>query len=127
MKRITNISWWAYLTFQREYKIGIASSTRSRNSKVDKAIKGKVVVLSSRRLPAAYMIEQRLHKLFGGSRFTIKGKRGGGLTEWFYLNPWEYGVLELWLTYFEYLPQIRLCLAFLLVLFLSWINSIIYL
>lgn len=101
MKRTSGRSWYAILTFQGEYKIGISKSTKSRNKAIDKAIKGDVIVLSKRKLLNAYQIEQRLHRLFGDSRFKMSGGRAGGLTEWFYMNPAEYWFLELWLTYYK--------------------------
>jgi len=114
MKRISGQSWYAILTFQGEYKIGISKSTKTRNKAIDKAIKGKVAVLSKRKMLKAYQIEQKLHRLFGDSRFRMSGGRAGGLTEWFYMNPAEYAFLELWLTYYDH--KLKIDIAFIIIL-----------
>lgn len=117
MKRITKRSWYAKLTMQSEYKIGIAKNTKRRNATVNKAIKGKVVVMSMRTVFFAYKKEQRLHRLFADSRFRIRGGKGGGVTEWFHLNLFEYLILELWLLWYANRPYFFLGLFILILLF----------
>lgn len=48
MKRTTNVSWYAWLTFQREYKIGVTNTLARRNREINNDIKGNVELLSSR-------------------------------------------------------------------------------
>ena len=104
MKRITRRSWYARFTFQSEYKIGIAKNTVRRNKTINKAVRGRVVIMSRRPVLFAYNKEQRLHRLFADTRFTMKGGKGGGLTEWFYLSFPEYLILECWLFWYSIRP-----------------------
>lgn len=103
MKRVTKGAWYAHLTLQREYKIGIAKNAVQRHRKVNNAIDGKIELLRQRKVPFARKVEQRLHNMFSDSRFKIRSrKKGGGDTEWFYMTGLEYATLELWLFWYAY-------------------------
>ena len=120
MERISNRSAYARFTFQREIKIGIAKNTKQRNRDVDNAIKGDVIVRRRITVRNAERVEKKLHYLLGDSRFRIKGGRQGGVTEWFYLNPLEYALLNLHMTYYQY--EQRINIAFLITLIITaWI------
>lgn len=106
MKRVTGRSWYARLTLQSEYKIGISKNTAYRNKRVNNAIKGEVIILSNRPVVFAKFHEDLLHALFSDSRFRMEGGRDGGLTEWFYLNFAEYLLLELWLFWYSIRPYV---------------------
>lgn len=99
-------NWWAALTFQRQYKIGISKAPEYRRQKVEEDVGDEVKLLTTRRFPTkqeAYQVEQRLHKMFGDSNFRIKtlGLGQAGETEWFYLTDAEYACLESWLFWYE--------------------------
>lgn len=120
MERISNRSIHARLTFQREIKIGIAKNTKQRNRDVDNAIKGDVIIRRRITVRDAKRVEKKLHHLLGDSRFRIKGGRQGGVTEWFYLNPLEYALLHLHMTYYEHEQKIKT--AFIITLIITaWI------
>lgn len=105
MERKTKRSRWARLTFQREIKIGIAKKPKSRRSSVNSSIKGNIEILVCRRVLFAERIEKgKLHKMFSDSRYKmkgIKGKTGGGLTEWFFLSSTELFILKIWLWWYS--------------------------
>lgn len=105
MERKTKRSVWAKITFQREIKIGIAKNPKSRQSSVNNSIKGEIKILVCRRVMFAEHVEKnKLHKMFDDSRYKMKGKkgkRGGGLTEWFYLTPTELLILKFWLWWYS--------------------------
>lgn len=130
MKRTSKRGIWGVITGQPEYKIGIAKDVTARNRVINRAIPGTIVVMSSRRISNAYKVEQKMHKLFSGSRFKMKGKKGktgGGLTEWFYLNWAEYMTLELWLTYYYWRPVLRLIFIIILLALITWAQKNHYL
>ena len=114
MERSSNRSFRARLTFQREIKIGIAKDAKSRNSSVNLSIKGDVKILTCRKVFFAKKTEERLHRLFSDSRYKMKGiqgKRGGGLTEWFYLTTMELLILRSWLFWYFVRPWVYLFIA----------------
>lgn len=104
MERKTKRSFWSRLTFQHEIKIGIAKDAKSRNRAINAAIKGDIKILVCRRVMFAEAVEKKkLHLMFSDSRFKmkgIKGKRGGGLTEWFFLTSTELFLLRCWLFWY---------------------------
>lgn len=73
---------------QKVCKIGISNNVGRRRSEVDKAIKGKrVLVLFSLPVFFAEYHEQRLHSKYGCSSYTVEGiGKGGGGSEWARLN-----------------------------------------
>jgi hypothetical protein len=117
MERVSQRNLYAKATFQHEVKIGIAKNQNRRHAEVNKAIKGKVVLAMQIRVLRAYRREQFLHRLFAASRFRIKGGKGGGRTEWFYLNWLEYSILIFWLYWFKIEYYVYF---FLIIAGLSW-------
>ena len=108
MKRTKGRSWYAAITFQSEYKIGIAKDPTKRNKEVDKAIKGTIEILRTRKVGNARKVEARLHRIFADSRFRIRSRgKGGGATEWFYMNEFEYILCEFWLWYYSIQPIVN--------------------
>ena len=122
MKRTTKKSWYAIGTMQSEYKIGIAKNTIQRNQTVDRAIRGNIKVLRSRRIAFARSIEKKLHRLFSDSRFKMKSyKKGGGDTEWFYMTPLEYAVLEFWLWWYSIRFQVWFFIVCLFIIYYAYL------
>ena len=72
------------------YKIGIARSVRYRRFMIDQDVEGQVMVITARRCPGAYSVEQRLHECFSDRRFRLNAGPNAGRTEWFH-----FGIVEL--------------------------------
>lgn len=70
----------------RQIKIGIAKNTKQRHEDVDAGIKGKVVVLNTYLIDSASRVEADLHKQYKKHRFTARGAKGSGKTEFFNLT-----------------------------------------
>lgn len=128
MKRTTNRSFYAKITGQHEYKIGIAKNPETRRKQVDKAIKGNVKLVQVYLAPHAMKLEQELHEIFGDSRFTIQAiGNGAGETEWFYMSNSEYFALEasMWMGWAEQIVAPTLYQIIILILIITYGQKIL--
>lgn len=71
---------------KRRIKIGIAKNVKERHEDVDRGISGDVVLLCEYLIEEAARSENYLHDLFKEHRYTERGKRGSGKTEFFKLT-----------------------------------------
>lgn len=121
MMRRTKKSWYASLTLQSEYKIGIAKDPQARHETVNKAIEGKIILINQRFFSNARRIESMLRLDFIDSNFRIASVgKGGGVTEWHYLTDLEYLCLEFLFAYYYYYPKIMQILFIIVVAILSY-------
>lgn len=70
----------------RRIKIGIAKDVKDRHNDVDAGISGNVILLCEYLVDEAAKVESHLHDIFKDKRYTERGKRGSGKTEFFRLT-----------------------------------------
>lgn len=90
-------------SLQHQIKIGVSNNPTRRLESVQETVKGEVSQIMLVKMPGAYVIEDRLHDLFGASRFKMKrrSKKTNGETEWFYLNWLEIITLMCWIRWYQ--------------------------
>lgn len=73
--------------FEKEVKIGISNKPIRRQSEVNEAIPGKIILLKSWPCSGAKKIEKSFHKQYSDCNFIPRNAgKGGGKTEWFRLS-----------------------------------------
>lgn len=84
MERISNRELSTIIQGKKEIKIGISDKPLQRNKTVDRAIKGKIIILGQWKIKAASTVEAELHKQYSSDQFTpYSNKAGSGQTEFF--------------------------------------------
>lgn len=105
-------------TGTRKHKIGISHNPITRRATVDKGIRGRVDLITARRVIFARRVESYLHKVFADSRFIFwRAGRGSGRTEWFDLNWLERLLVRGWIEIFGLIPVL---LTVLIIWMLYW-------
>jgi len=123
-------TWYARLSFQWEYKIGISTNPEYRRGMIEEDVEGDVRIITTREFQSkrkAHQVEQRLHRIFGDSNFRqrTKGLGQAGATEWFYMTDAEYACAEFWLWRLHRGPTITswLFLATLVILAIAYLTD----
>ena len=104
MKRETNNTFLSKVSMQYEIKIGISKTPIRRERSVNRSTKGRVRMIMCVPFGNPRKYEQRLHRMFDCSRFTIKkgrGQKSNGHKEWFYLNPLELVIVKAWIRWWQ--------------------------
>ena len=104
----------------RKHKIGISNNPKNRHRTIDRAVKGDVQLLLSKKVFFARAVEKSLHMTFDASRFLFRGQgRGAGHTEWFNFNFLERWWARIWIYGFWAAPVILIASIIIITVYLQ--------